>query len=300
MGPVSGAVSVIAVMVGNGLALAGQAGATAGPGLVADLRHESFVNSFGVTLEMVGWAALMCFIGYLFATLRRAEPPDGWWSPVALAAGVLLVALKLGSVAPLMAAWSRRDDLTVAGGADPQRSGWCVVRRLRVGHRFVRGDGCSVSGRVTGVAALAGMVRGAERTGRAGGRHGRCARPDRVRPDPVPGVAAVGAADECGVDGAGGPCRHGDHASRGLSRMVLLLDDDGHGPSCALELGVGCSGCVRGARGSRRAPRAPYGFWAAGAPGVPGQRALVGGLRRRRRDGGVPPARAGSWLAVSR
>ena len=134
VGPVSGAVSVIAVMVGNGMALAGQVGATTGPGLVADLRQESFVNNFGVTLEMVGWAALMCFIGYLFATLRRAEPPDGWWSPVALAAGVLLVALKLGSVAPLMAAWSRRDDLTVAvaqtlsdlGGALFVVSGWAT------------------------------------------------------------------------------------------------------------------------------------------------------------------------------
>ena len=134
VGPVSGTVSVIAVMVGNGLALAGQAGATAGPGLVADLRHQSFVNSFGVTLEMAGWAALMCFIGYLFTTLRRVEPPDGWWSPVALAAGVLLVALKLGSVAPLMAAWSRRDDLTIPvaqtlsdlGGALFVVSGWAT------------------------------------------------------------------------------------------------------------------------------------------------------------------------------
>ena len=133
-GPVSGAVSVIAVMVGNGLALAGQTGATAGPGVVADLQHESFVNGLGVTLEMVGWAALVCFIGFMFATLRRAERPDGWWSPVALAAGVLLVALKLGSVAPMMAAWSHRDDLTVTvaqtlndlGGALFILSGWAT------------------------------------------------------------------------------------------------------------------------------------------------------------------------------
>ena len=134
LGPVSGVMSVIAVMVGNGLALAGQTGATGGPGLVADLQHQSFVNDLGVSLELGGWAALVCFIGYLFVILRRAEPPDGWWSPVALGAGVLLVALKLGSVAPIMAAWSRRDDLTVPmaqtlsdlGGALFIVSGWAT------------------------------------------------------------------------------------------------------------------------------------------------------------------------------
>ena len=211
-GPVSGAVSVIAVMVGNGLALAGQTGATGGPGVVADLQHESFVNGFGVTLEMVGWAALVCFIGFMFATLRRAERPDGWWSPVALAAGVLLVALKLGSVAPMMAAWSHRDDLTVTVAQTLNDLGGALFILFRMGHWSVRGDGCCVGPRITCDTALAWLVRRGEWDWRAGGRHGRRTPPERIRCDPVPGFAAVGAAGECCVDGAGGPGQQGDHA----------------------------------------------------------------------------------------
>ena len=146
--------------------------------MVADLQHESFVNGFGVTLEMVGWAALVCFIGYMFATLRRAERPDGWWSPVALAAGVLLVALKLGSVAPMMAAWSRRDDLTVTvaqtlsdlGGALFIVSGWATG--LFVATAAASALESRVLPRWLG---WFGVVSG---TGRAGGRHGRRTRPE--------------------------------------------------------------------------------------------------------------------------
>ena len=112
--PLSGAVCVIAVMVGNGMALAGQTGATGGAGLLADLQAApSLVNSLGLTLEMFGWAALMCFLAVLYRTLRGAEHSDGWLASVAFGAGVLMLALKLGSVAPWMAAWYRRDELTV-------------------------------------------------------------------------------------------------------------------------------------------------------------------------------------------
>lgn len=114
LAPLSGAACVIAVMAGNGMALAGQTDATGGPGLLADLQAEpSFINDLGLALEMVGWAALMCFLAVLYRTLRRAEETDDWGALAAFGAGVLMLALKLGSVAPLMAAWYRRDELTV-------------------------------------------------------------------------------------------------------------------------------------------------------------------------------------------
>ena len=114
IGAASGAVCIVAVFTGNGMALAGQSGATDGPDLLEDLSTElSAVNSTGLALEMFGWAALMMFLGYLYRVLRNAEGPDGWLAPVAFGSGVLMVSIKLGSVAPWVAAWYRRDDLTV-------------------------------------------------------------------------------------------------------------------------------------------------------------------------------------------
>lgn len=114
IGAASGALCVVSVMVGNGLALAGWSGATDGPGVLADLqRDQSVVNIVGLSMELLGWVMLVMFLGYLYRVLQRAEGPDGWLAPVAFGSGLIMVSLKLGSVAPLTAAWSRRDDLTV-------------------------------------------------------------------------------------------------------------------------------------------------------------------------------------------
>ena len=114
VGAASGAVCVVSVMVGNGLALAGWSGATDGPGVLADLQRDlSVVNIVGLSMELLGWVTLVMFLGYLYRVLQRAEGPDGWLAPVAFGSGLIMVSIKLGSVAPLMAAWYRRDDLTV-------------------------------------------------------------------------------------------------------------------------------------------------------------------------------------------
>ena len=118
-GAVSGAVCVVSVMVGNGLALAGHSGATGGPDLLADLtRPPSAVNAAGLTLELLGWAALVMFLGYLYRVLSRAEGEKGWLAPVAFGAGLVMVTIKLGSVGPLVAAWHRRDDGLSIGAAE--------------------------------------------------------------------------------------------------------------------------------------------------------------------------------------
>ena len=117
-GAASGAVCVLLVMVGNGLALAGWSEDRDGPGVLADLQRDlSVVNMVGLSMELLGWAALVMFLGYLYRVLKRAEGPDGWLAPVAFGSGLIMVCVKLGSVAPLTAAWYRRDDLTVTTAA---------------------------------------------------------------------------------------------------------------------------------------------------------------------------------------
>lgn len=114
IGAASGAVCVVSVMVGNGLALAGWSGKTDGASVLADLQRDlSVVNVIGLSLELLGWAALVMFLGYLYRVLQRAEAPDGWLAPVALGSGLIMVSIKLASIGPIMAAWNRRDDLTV-------------------------------------------------------------------------------------------------------------------------------------------------------------------------------------------
>lgn len=114
VGAASGALCVVATMVGNGLALAGHSGATGGPQLLSDLtRDQSTVNLIGLALELVGWMALMAFIGYLYGVLRKAEGDEGWLAALAFGSGLMMVTIKLGSIVPLIAAWYRRDDLSV-------------------------------------------------------------------------------------------------------------------------------------------------------------------------------------------
>jgi hypothetical protein len=65
-------------------------------------------GQFGVTLELLAFAALMLFVGYLCTRVRAG----GWLASAALTAGVVSIAVKLGSAAPLLAAYGLRDSLS--------------------------------------------------------------------------------------------------------------------------------------------------------------------------------------------
>jgi hypothetical protein len=66
-----------------------------------------------VVLELIALLLFIPFLGFLWSTLREAEGPGGWLSTTALAAGLVGITMKLGSIGP---GWAARefDDPTTA------------------------------------------------------------------------------------------------------------------------------------------------------------------------------------------
>ena len=109
----SGAVYVLAVMTGNAMYEAGKGGGQDGPALLADLqRGTSSLHTVGLALEVLGFAAFLVFLGALHRILRGDDRSDHWLAGTALGAGLVTVAVKIGSLGPDMAARRRRDELT--------------------------------------------------------------------------------------------------------------------------------------------------------------------------------------------
>lgn len=57
-----------------------------------------------LVLELIGFLLFLPFLGYLSSVLRAAEGPGGWLAATAFGAGLVEVAIKLGSLAPGLAA----------------------------------------------------------------------------------------------------------------------------------------------------------------------------------------------------
>jgi hypothetical protein len=113
IGAATGAFFVIAIVVGGQMEMSGSTAATDGPGILANLQRDpTIVNRIGFTWALLGFAAFLVFVGYSHRVLRRAEGPDGWLATVPLGAGLLYLAIKVGSAAPIIAAVYRRDQLT--------------------------------------------------------------------------------------------------------------------------------------------------------------------------------------------
>ena len=53
-----------------------------------------------LVLELIGLLLFIPFLGYLWSVLGEAEGPGGWLATTALAAGLVDVTIKLGSLAP--------------------------------------------------------------------------------------------------------------------------------------------------------------------------------------------------------
>jgi hypothetical protein len=109
----SGAFYVVAILVGNVMELSGSSEGTGRAAALAGLQRElSVVNVAGFVLAMLGFAAFVVFLGYLKGAIRRAAGTAEWLADAAFGAGLLSLAVKIGSIAPITAGVYRKDELT--------------------------------------------------------------------------------------------------------------------------------------------------------------------------------------------
>src|SRR4051794_30382904 len=169
----TGAIYVLAVVVGNVLATDTGGTGTSGQSILDALRHRTTVQAVGQVMEVLSFVALLIFLGYLYRVLRRAERPDSWAAAAAFGVGLVSTAVKLGSAAPALAAFSRKDDLTpeLARTLDDLNGAAFVVSGLSFGLFVALASGSaarsralprwlSISGLVVGVLAVAAGTAG--------------------------------------------------------------------------------------------------------------------------------------------
>lgn len=112
-GAVAGLLFTVGTIAGNEMANAGDAsGDNAATALANIRRAHGAVNHAGMALEIIGFISLMFFAGYLYRVLRAGERPDGWLAAVVLVAAAADLGIKLGSGAPLVAAYAHPADLS--------------------------------------------------------------------------------------------------------------------------------------------------------------------------------------------
>lgn len=112
-GAATGLLFCIGTIAGNEMSNSGDSPHTDAASILANVRrtHTAF-NGIGLGLELLGFAALLFFAAYLYRVLRRGEAPDGWLAGSVLIAASVDLAIKIGSGAPLAAAFAARDSLT--------------------------------------------------------------------------------------------------------------------------------------------------------------------------------------------
>ena len=112
-GALSGAVGFVLITVGSDVLGTAPGPQTAHPSGQQGLDHLQWLAAntsaqVGVTLELLGFAMSIIFIGYLCTRVRGA----GWLATAALAGGTIWIAVKLASGAPVFAAYVLRDEIT--------------------------------------------------------------------------------------------------------------------------------------------------------------------------------------------
>lgn len=108
LGATAGAVFVVLLLIGSGMTTAGttQSGHLTGGQVLGNVAHQQASGSaaVGFTLEILGLVAFLGFLGFLADALRRRTPDGNRIAANAtVAAGVTMLAIKLGSVAPVAA-----------------------------------------------------------------------------------------------------------------------------------------------------------------------------------------------------
>jgi MFS family permease len=114
IGAATGLAYFVLVFAGNAIATSGSTtdDTSTGAEILRDLQaHHGAAFHVGLAMELLGFAALLGFVAYLSAVLRHAEGEHGWLWLTALGGGLLTLAIKLSSAAPLLAAVWRVDEL---------------------------------------------------------------------------------------------------------------------------------------------------------------------------------------------
>jgi hypothetical protein len=113
-GALTGAAYVVLILVGNTMSTEASPGPhpdhPTGQQNI-DYLHwlaGSTVGQVGLTLELLGFAAWVLFVGYLCARVRAG----GWLAAAALTGGIVSIAVKIGSAAPLFTAFLLRDEIS--------------------------------------------------------------------------------------------------------------------------------------------------------------------------------------------
>lgn len=107
IGAATGAVFVALIVVGNQMTSAGSADSAhpTGEQVLRDVAHQASSATFtaGFVLEGLGFAAFIVFLGYLAVVLRRVpgRGPGGIAAGTAIVSGAAMLAIKLGSAAPI-------------------------------------------------------------------------------------------------------------------------------------------------------------------------------------------------------
>jgi hypothetical protein len=108
IGAATGAAFVALIMVGNQMASGGSADSAhpTGEQVLRDAAHQASSATFtaGFVMEGLGFAAFIVFLGYLADVLHRRVPgrgPGGIAAGTAIVSGAVLLAVKLGSAAPV-------------------------------------------------------------------------------------------------------------------------------------------------------------------------------------------------------
>ena len=118
LGAACGSAFIVMIVVGNQLSMASGAGGQNDPHPTgaADLdmfsAHAGVVDRIGFSLEVLGFAAFMFFLGWLVSTLRGRAGAWSWLATVAGVGGTLAMAVKLGSFLPMLAGFVDHQDLT--------------------------------------------------------------------------------------------------------------------------------------------------------------------------------------------
>jgi Domain of unknown function (DUF4386) len=111
-GGAAGALYVVLVFVGQGIAGTGDSPALGSP--PADYARWLAANGPGTVgyagafLELIGLLAFVVFVAVLYDLLRRFEHERTWLPAAALGAGLVSAAIKIGSAPPMLAAFSLR------------------------------------------------------------------------------------------------------------------------------------------------------------------------------------------------